>query len=183
MLYLLSAVLVASVGVVAAFCRRHGCVARGPEVAVRLREPLVTLWMGGFLWLETAVLIGTGFAFPRIFGAPSATELNFALFLLLSIALGAYLMLYGSVKRLDLSESGVLYVDPLGRRRSLCWDDVEKVETVIGKRFSLLSRQGRIPVGGNRQDMRDCLLFIDRHLDPGLTDGVFPSLKQSLGLP
>ncbi|PKU24668.1 PH domain-containing protein [Telmatospirillum siberiense] len=183
MLYLLSAVLAASVVVVAAFCRRHGRALPGPEVAIRLKEPVITLWMGGFLWLETAVLIGIGFAFPLMFGGRSDAELNVALFLLLSIVLGAYLMLYGSVKRLDLSETGLLYVDPIGRRRSLRWDDVDGVEAVAGKRFFLLSRHGRIPVGGNRKDMRDCLLFADRHLDPALTGGVFPSLKQSLSLP
>lgn len=183
MLYLLSAVLVASVGVVVAFCRRHGRALPGPEVAIRLKEPVITLWMGVFLWLETAVLIGIGFATPRTFASSSDAELNVGLFLLLSIALGAYLMLYGSVKRLDLSEAGLLYVDPIGRRRSLRWDDVDKVEAVVGKRFFLHGPNGRIPVGGNRKDMRDCLVFADGHLDRGLTDGVFPSLKRALSLP
>lgn len=182
MLYLLSVALVAGIVAVGVFCRRHGRAMRGPEVAIRLKEPVITLWMGGFLWLEAAAVIGIGFAFPRMFEGSSDTWLNVAFVLLASILLGAYLMLYGSVKRLDLSESGLLYVDPLGRCRSLGWDEVEGVEAVVGKRFLLLGRHRRIPVGGNRKDMRDSLRFADTHLDPGLTGGVFPALKRSLGL-
>jgi hypothetical protein len=183
MLYLLSAVLVASIGIVTVVCRSRGRRAPAPNGTVRLKEPAVTLWMGGFLWLETAALIGVGFALPGVFDASPETELNSSLFLLLSIGLGSFLMLYGSIKRIDLSETGLHYVDPLGRGRSLSWEDVEKVEAVIGKRFVLHGRRGRIPVGGNRTVLRDCVVFAERHLDPVLTRDVFPPLKRSLGLP
>lgn len=163
----LSAALLVAVGVVVTLLRRHTRADAVPGTLI-IREPPVTVAMGGVLWLEAATLIAMSHLYPRLLLGSESSALNYGIFVLLSIGLGGWLVLYGRVKRVEASADGVRLVAPFGQRREVAWSAIDRIDAVVGKRLMLFAGTSRYPVGGNRREMRAFATLADTSLPQDL---------------
>lgn len=164
----LGGILVVVVCVVLALLRRHARAEVPPGTLV-LREPPLTLAMGGVLWLEAAVMATLGHLYPHLLLGTASSALNYGIFVLLSIGLGGWLMLYGRVKRVEANEAGLRLVDPFGQSREVAWEAIDRMDAVVGRRLMLSAGTHRYPVGGNRAEMRAFARLADARLSPTLS--------------
>jgi magnesium-transporting ATPase (P-type) len=128
-----------------------------------LRETLFTVILGAALWSEAAVLLYWSFADgSRLFTSRNAV-VNTVIFLLVSLLLGSFLMLYSLVKCYVFTQTGINAFDILGRKRQILFQDITKITALTGKRLSIETRSVKIILGGERRQMNETVKYLKKN--------------------
>jgi hypothetical protein len=128
-----------------------------------LRETLFTVVLGAALWSEAVVLLYWSFADgSRLFTSRNAV-VNTVIFLLVSLLLGSFLMLYSLVKCYVFTQTGINAFDILGRKRQILFQDITKITALTGKRLSIETRSVKIILGGERRQMNETVKYLKKN--------------------
>ncbi len=148
---------------------------------LRIREITETVLLGVFLWAESIYLLYYAIVKPEILLTNSNSVINTSIFLVTGIFLGAYMILYGTVKCVVISSENITEVDAFGRRSCLRWSDIAEAKRTNGKRILLTSKDGaRVSVGGKRKDVKIFIKLCDEYLTSRKAREVVVDLKNAL---
>lgn len=128
-----------------------------------LRETLFTAVLGAALWGEAMVLLYWSFADgSRLFTSRNAV-VNTVIFLLVSLLLGSFLMLYSLVKCYVLTLTGISAFDIFGRKIQILYQDITKITALTGKRWSVETSSVKIILGGERRQMNETVKYLKKN--------------------
>jgi len=127
-----------------------------------LRETLFTAVLGAGLWGEAVVLLYWSFVDGSRLLTSRNAVVNTVIFLIVSLLLGSFLMLYSLVKCYVFTQTGIYAFDILGRKRQILFQDITKITALTGKRLSIETRSVKIILGGERRLMNETVKYLKK---------------------
>lgn len=148
----------------------------------RLKEINMTAVLGFLLWIEAGTILGCALWQPESIITSNTAKWNLYIFLLLSILLGSFMLLYYFVKCDIILENGVIGVSVTGKQTTLDWKEVWDVSLFNGKRLVMQDKGStkKIVVGGEKKVYKEFVQLALKKTNPGKGRDVLKGLSTTL---
>lgn len=126
-----------------------------------LKETSITSLFGVLLWIEAILIIYIVWMYPDAWLNSRNAYINTFIFVTLGSVLGGFSFLFSIVKKSVATKSTLISISPFGKRTSIKWRDIKKIEKPSKNRLKFITNNQSIVVYGPKNNYNQFVIDIE----------------------
>lgn len=144
---------------------------------LRLSETAFTALMGAMMIVLPFFILYAKYSKPALSGSDMDSYLYIGGFAVVCMVVGCGTMFYTFVKKIIACKDRILYINILGRKSELYWDDITEVKVpILSNKATFIGKNTQFTVGGEPKTYKEFIKIAQRKVKPEVGSDAFMKL-------